>query len=94
MKDILTPVMNLEDSIKGQPKINVSGEKCSGCLLCALACSFHRGGQDAFQLSQSRILIRRVGGKQTFTIGFLESCDSCGLCVDYCLSGALIRARE
>ncbi len=77
-----------------QAKITVFAEKCSGCLLCALVCSFHKGEESSFQLSQSRIQIRRVKGKQMFTVGFLESCDNCGLCANYCLNGALIRERR
>jgi len=78
----------------GEPKISVFAEKCSGCLLCALVCSFYRGEQDDFKLSQSRIQIRRVTGKLMFTVDFQESCDGCGLCVDYCLNGAIIKGRE
>lgn len=66
-------------------RFQVNPEKCTGCLLCALACSFIK--TSAFGLSYSLVHIRRDlarGSHERFSISFDDGCDGCALCVHYC----------
>jgi formate hydrogenlyase subunit 6/NADH:ubiquinone oxidoreductase subunit I len=62
----------------------IKEEICSGCRLCALACSFFVSPLRAFSLSKSNIRIERLNGQNRFRIHLLERCLACGICVDYC----------
>ncbi len=64
-------------------------ENCSGCRLCALACSFFISPERAFSLSKSQIRVARTDGENRFKVGLLEDCLGCGICVDYCHYGVL-----
>jgi NAD-dependent dihydropyrimidine dehydrogenase PreA subunit len=67
------------------PEIKVTNEEnCSGCLRCALACSFFNTSEREFNLSESKIKIERLGGQNKFKVSFKEDCTNCGICVDYC----------
>ena len=70
-------------------EIKVFPERCSGCLLCMIACNFFF--TKAFGLGSSRIDIHRINGKDNYTIKLLDSCTRCGLCVKYCYYSALVR---
>jgi len=61
-------------------------ENCSGCLVCAMICSWTFTGR--FNPSESRILINFPGDIQR-TVVFTRDCDSCGVCVEYCNFDAL-----
>ncbi len=65
--------------------IQVATERCTGCLMCQLACSDHRS--KVFNPSLARLMIE-VSGLDC-SIRFAEECDRCGICVDYCFYGAL-----
>ena len=68
----------------------VDAERCAGCLMCQLRCSYRFTG--AFNLAESRIeILRRPEGKREFTVAFREGCDQCGLCANHCTYGALTR---
>ncbi len=69
-------------------RIAVVPERCSGCLRCALACSFHESAPPTFNVSRSRIQVSpdRDGG---FEIAFSEDCVLCGRCIDHCEFGVL-----
>lgn len=64
-------------------------ENCSGCHLCALACSFFISPERAFSLSKSQIRVERTDGENRFKVDLLEDCLGCGICVDYCHYGVL-----
>lgn len=61
-------------------------ERCTGCRRCQLICAFHR--RNAFTFDESCITIteHETGIAE---IAFTEACDSCGLCVRYCMYGTL-----
>jgi NADPH-dependent glutamate synthase beta subunit-like oxidoreductase len=67
--------------------IKLEPEKCFGCLLCAMRCSYREGGVNPFLGS---IIVERTG-KSRFDrkILFKKDCDDCHLCVNICPSGAL-----
>nr|HID57619.1 hypothetical protein [Desulfobacterales bacterium] len=67
----------------------IAEENCSGCLLCALACSFFNQPDRVFNLSKSQIKVERIGGQNRFKISFKEDCIECGTCADYCHYGVL-----
>lgn len=65
-------------------------EKCAGCLMCQMRCSYRF--TKSFNPSRSQIeILRQPEGKKEFTLKFLEGCDQCGLCAVHCTYGALIR---
>ena len=67
------------------PEVRVTKEEnCSGCRLCALACSFFVSPERAFSLSKSQIKVERIDGQNRFKVDILEGCLGCGICVDYC----------
>jgi len=61
-------------------------EKCSGCLLCMLACSFAHEG--VFSLRKSRIWVHRNEAKALFIPTVCESCAHIP-CVYNCPVGAI-----
>ncbi|MBI5013946.1 MAG: 4Fe-4S dicluster domain-containing protein [Deltaproteobacteria bacterium] len=67
-------------------------EQCSGCRLCALACSFYNTGEREFSLAAASIRIDRVRGENSFSPQVLEDCTGCGTCVPYCEYGVLAEA--
>jgi len=73
-------------------KIRAIPEACSGCLMCQLACS--SAWARAYNPSQSHILIEEVDDSGIFNIAFTDECNDCGLCVHYCVYGALELAEE
>jgi len=66
-------------------------EKCSGCMICALICSWTFTG--AFNPFESRILINYPGDVQR-SIVFTRECNNCGVCVEYCNFDALEVVEE
>jgi len=72
------------------PEVRViKQENCSGCRLCALACSFFTFPDRVFSLSKSRIKVERIDGENRFKVIIEEDCIDCGTCVDYCFYGVL-----
>lgn len=67
----------------------INEKNCSGCLRCALACSFFNTPEREFNLSKSKIKIERVGGQNRFKVIIEEDCTVCGTCIDYCDYGVL-----
>lgn len=74
--------------------VSVVPERCSGCLRCALACSFYTGGTKTFNPSKSRIQVRPALEVGRFDIRVTDECDGCGICVAYCAFGVLSKRRE
>lgn len=73
--------------------IVVDATKCNGCLTCQLRCSLRL--EKATSPSKSAIQISPINGphgESAFEISFMpDRCDTCGLCVKYCPTGALTR---
>ena len=69
-------------------QIAVVPEKCTGCRNCQLICSVEYTG--SFNSLEAYINVEDVNGHR---ISFTEDCTSCGLCVDYCVYGALTWAE-
>ncbi len=72
----------------GSP-IKVKAVNCSGCLRCALACSFYNTKERVFSFAESQIVVRPDENDAWFNIEFREDCIACGICVDHCDFGAL-----
>lgn len=69
----------------GKKIILINEEKCTGCLICQMRCSFiyHK----EFNPTKAYIQIDLT---EIFPIiQFLDGCSKCGQCVDSCLYGAL-----
>ena len=58
-------------------EIVVHAEKCTGCLMCQLRCSFRL--TDTFNPARSAILIDRASTGLGAKISFTEECDLCTL---------------
>jgi len=88
-------VLTITESRKGRSFMNVKknttaeimvdAERCSGCGLCQLQCSFSKLG--VFNPSQAYIMIDWVDDEPM--INFTDDCDVCGICVRSCVYGAL-----
>jgi ferredoxin len=68
-------------------KMKAFSEKCTGCLMCQLACSFVK--TQAFSPANSFITVERVDKSETYDVGFTEDCDACGVCAQYCYYDAI-----
>ena len=67
-------------------------EKCVGCLMCQMRCSYRF--TKTFNPSRSQIeILRQPRGKREFSISFRDDCDACGLCAKHCTYGALSRGK-
>ena len=64
-------------------------ERCRGCQICQLICSFVH--EKVFNPTKAAIHIERLAGETEFGVTLTPQCDSCGVCVRYCLYGALSR---
>lgn len=67
-------------------KIKINPEKCVGCRICQLTCSFTYN--KTFNPTKARIKIIDLYGL-TPKIEFTEECVQCGKCASNCLYGAL-----
>jgi carbon-monoxide dehydrogenase iron sulfur subunit len=67
-------------------EILIHPEKCVGCRICQLTCSFLYN--EKYSLALSRIRLYDIYGL-TPKIDFSEECNKCGQCARYCLYGAL-----
>ncbi len=65
-------------------EISIAAENCSGCLRCALACSFFTSPERAFNPSKSSIQVIPGLEDGQFEVVLTEGCTHCGICVDYC----------
>jgi ferredoxin len=75
----------MEDQAENKFKIHVLTDRCTGCLLCELACSELFTG--IFNPADSRIKVEFSG--VNVSICFTDECKECGVCADYCFYGAL-----
>ena len=69
--------------------IVIDAEKCTGCLICQLICSFTYTG--AFNPAKARIVIQHDRKEIYFTDECLENCH---LCTRYCVYDAITRKDE
>ena len=77
------------------PRFQIDQDRCTGCLLCALACSFIK--TSTFGLSDSLVRIGRDlarGSHERYSITFDGGCDGCGFCVRYCNYDAIVRLER
>ncbi len=70
-------------------RLAANESKCSGCLRCALACSFFTSTERLFNLSQSKISILPRFDQGGFEVILDENCNGCGICIAYCGYDAL-----
>ena len=75
-------------------EISIAAERCSGCLRCALACSFFTSRERAFNLSKSKIVVVPGWEQGQFDITMSGDCTHCGICVPYCEFGVLSQKQE
>ena len=70
---------------KVQIEIIANEDKCTGCLICQLICSF------TFfkEFNPSKAYIQIITHELIPKISFLDGCTKCGQCVKHCLYGAL-----
>lgn len=74
--------------------ISAIPEACSGCLRCALACSFFTSHKREFSLTSSKIQVIPSADSSGFEIVFTEDCNKCGICIHHCEFGALGELQE
>ena len=70
-----------------KPRVVAIWEKCRGCQICQLICSFVH--EKVFNPTKAAIRIERLARETEFGVTFTPLCDRCGVCVRYCLYGAL-----
>ncbi|MFC2000868.1 4Fe-4S dicluster domain-containing protein [Chloroflexota bacterium] len=70
-------------------ELSIAPEHCSGCLRCALACSFFTTRQRSFNPSQSKIQVTVGPEDGQFEVRLTEDCNHCGICIQYCEFGVL-----
>lgn len=74
-------------------RIWIYPENCTGCLRCALACSYFATKEREFNISRAKIAILPGWQQRDFDIELDDECNHCGICVEYCEFGALSRAE-
>jgi ferredoxin len=69
-------------------RIEADPEKCNGCLLCELRCSYRF--EKRFNPLKAAISVDPFHeGGLGYAMGFDDRCDACGLCAQVCQYGAL-----
>ncbi|HPC47054.1 MAG TPA: hypothetical protein PLW83_03340 [Deltaproteobacteria bacterium] len=71
-------------------RIETYPERCTGCLRCALRCSYIFTGR--FNPCAARIRVRVEKDRCEIELG--DACTGCGECAKACLYGALARVPE
>ncbi len=74
-------------SKKSISSVETHPEKCVGCRICQLYCSFLFTRK--YNPSEARLSINRDDNQNIFEISFTDECNDCGLCAEYCMYGAL-----
>jgi Fe-S-cluster-containing hydrogenase component 2 len=70
-------------------RLYIQEEKCNGCRICELRCSFEH--DNCFSPSLSRITIRKNERKG---ISIPTTCVICCVCIDSCTEGALSNCEQ
>ena len=74
-------------------RIVANDEKCNGCLVCQLRCSFRF--EKAFNPAKAAIRVNRFAkGGTDYFIYFTDECDACGICAKHCPYDALVWVKE
>ncbi len=66
--------------------IEINEDRCTGCLICELWCSYTN--YKIFNPSRANLKIQDRYGLSPKII-FLDTCKKCGQCAQHCLYGAL-----
>lgn len=72
--------------------IVTDAEKCVGCRLCQMRCSFRFTKRFSFYNTRIEICWDEEDGR--YDIQFSMECDHCGLCARSCVYGALSIDRQ
>jgi len=72
-----------------EARVVAHGERCHGCQICQLICSFVH--EKVFNPAKASIHVERLAGETEFGVTLTPQCDNCGVCIQYCLYGALSR---
>jgi Fe-S-cluster-containing hydrogenase component 2 len=72
-----------------QKRLYIREEKCNGCRICELRCSFEH--ERSFSPTLSRINITKNERKG---ITIPRTCTQCGVCIDSCTEGALSKSEK
>ena len=73
---------------KGKVDVGIAEEKCTGCRVCQLECSFRNGR--GFNPAQAHIeILERSDFGLSYTIDYTSGCIDCLTCVKACAFGAL-----
>ncbi|MCK4381467.1 MAG: hypothetical protein KAW51_10045 [Candidatus Lokiarchaeota archaeon] len=67
-------------------QIEINEERCTGCVICKLWCSYTH--YKMFIPSKANLEIKNKYGLKP-KIKFLDTCTNCGQCALHCLYGAL-----
>ena len=68
-------------------KLTAYSEKCTGCKICQMICSWSK--YKVFSPCQAQLDIAVDEKNAAFHISFKEGCNSCSICTRYCPSGAI-----
>ncbi len=74
-------------------QVVISPDHCTGCLRCALACSYFTTKEREFNLSKARIKVLPGWQQRDPEVSLDGECNHCGICVEYCEFGVLSRAE-
>jgi len=72
--------------------IMINMDSCSGCVLCAIACSFFTGDEEKFNPFKAKIKVSRQEKQNDFFVELLPECINCGFCTKYCNYNAIVRS--
>ena len=71
-------------------EIQISTERCTGCLRCELACSDLYWKSFNPSLARIQVLI----SDDDYSIVLTEDCNGCGICADHCFYDAVQKSRR
>jgi Fe-S-cluster-containing hydrogenase component 2 len=73
----------------------VASENCVGCYYCQMACSFVKFR--LYDRANAYISVERdhnAGKTEQYKVRFLDLCDSCAFCLEYCYFDALRNLKK
>jgi Fe-S-cluster-containing dehydrogenase component len=73
---------------KGMEKVLIfDADKCTGCKMCQLACSYVKHGE--FNPNKSCIQVMKNKEMDVNIVALDTKCDFCGKCIEWCLPQAI-----